>query len=394
MTSPFPNPPTDIATLIQPSTPAAVRQVIIDSLVTLGIRADLWPTRDALYGCMTVVAGVISAGINERTLATKGGWLGTAVGGWLTWLALYMYGVLRTAATFATGPLTLTNALGGTYSFAPFTATFQNPASKKTFTNVTAIALGPGPATSQTIAIQATELGAASNSAPGAITGMVTTMLGVTCSNPGPVLGIDAQDDASLQLECWNSIAANSAYGPRQSFGYAVAQALNSVTGSPVNVNRYLVTPGLAAGAHTGMLTVTLASPSGAADPNDVTGVQASIEALARPECVLVTSQTATPLPVALGLTVYVTATPGLSATTVQAAIASALASFFAAYPIGGRVGPSGFRGLFAAALEGVCYGAWPGVYDVVLSVPADIAMTQFQVATDSIAVTAILVQP
>jgi hypothetical protein len=396
MSNPFPNPPVDVAILIQPSTPEAVRQVLIDSLVTLKIRADLWPTQGSFYAVLTVVANVISAGINERTLATKGGWLGTALGGWLTWLALYMYGVLRTAATFATGTLTLTNALGGTFSFAPFTATFQNSTTKATFTNTEAISLGPGPNTSQTFGIQATAVGSASNSAPGTIDTLVTTMLGVTCSNAGPVLGIDEQDDVSLQLECWNAIAANSAYGPRQSFGYAVQTAVNSVTGSPVNINRYRLTVGLVGGpgtAHTGNLTVTLASPAGPADANDVTGVAARIEAIARPECVNVVTQSATIVNDTRILTVYVSATPGLLASTVQAAIENALAQFFKTYPIGGRVGPSLFRGLFLSALEGVCYSAWPGVFEVTSST-GDLAMTTSQVAVDEISVVVVLVQP
>ena len=178
-----------------------------------------------------------------------------------------MYGVFKTLGTFATGPLTLTNSGGGLYNFAPFTAVFQNPTTKKTYTNVDAISLAPSG--TQTLNIQATQTGTASNSTPNTVTTLVTVMSGVACTNLGPVLGIDDQSDSSLQLECWNSIAANSPFGPAMSFAYAIQNALNSITSSPVNINRWIFSPS----SHTGQVIVTLASPAGAADPNYVTGV-------------------------------------------------------------------------------------------------------------------------
>ena len=385
---PFPNVPQSVESLFQQSTPDVVLGVIVSALVSMGVRADLWPQEDAAYSCMVVVANFISSGINNRIQATKGGWLGTALGAWLTWLALYMYGVMRTMATFATGAVVLTNSGGGSYAFAPFTATFQNPTSLATYTNTIPIALGPGPGTQQTVDVEATAVGSASNSAPGAIITMVTTMLGVTVTNVTPVLGIDEQTDPSLQLECWNAIAANSAYGPRQSIAYAVQTATNIVTGTPVNVNRWTISPS----SHTGQVTVTLASPAGVADPNDVLGVAARIEQIARPMCVTVTTASATPLNITDQFTVWVSASPGLLASTVVTAMNNALAAFFEVYPIGGRIGNGSLQGLFASAIEGVLYGAWPGVYDVQGPVlaspnqgqPVDHVMLSGQVAIDA----------
>jgi hypothetical protein len=396
----IPNPPVAVSALLAPSTADAVVAVIVNSLVTMGVRADLWPEEDAAYCVVVAVANVISSGIDSRAQAIGAAWLPTSAGGWLQWLALYMYGVYKTLVTFATGQLTLTNGGGGTYAFAPSTATFQNPTTKATYTNTTAIALGPGPGTTQAIDVQATVVGSASNSAPGTITGIVTTMLGVTCSNAGPVLGIDQQTDPSLQLECWNAIAANSAYGPRQSIAYAIQQAVNAVTGSPVNINRWLLSPS----SHTGQVTVTVASPAGIADPNDVTGVANEIEAIARPMNVQVITQSATALPITQTLTCYVTATPGLLAVTVQLAIETALAALFESYAVGGLVGASAFQGFFASALEGACTGAWPphptdptipwqsAVYDV--SGASDVAMVVPQVAVDEISVVVVLTSP
>lgn len=393
MPSPFPNPPVDVNALLAPTTDAIVLQVIINSLVTMGIRADLWPTEGALISCMTAVSKIFASAINFTFIpAIKSGWLPTAFGNWLTWLALYMYGVLRVSATFATGPLKLTNNGGGSFTFAPFEATFQNTVTQKTYVNVDAISLAPGPGPTQTITIQATATGTASNASPGDVTTIVTTMLQVSATNLAPILGIDDQSDPSLQLECWNSIAANSPFGPRQSFAYAIQTAINPISLLPVNINRWTISPS----SHTGTVQVYVAAPGGIADPNDVTGVATNIEAIARPECVTVTVASCTTVADTDTLTVYVTATPGLDAATVQTKVAADLAAFFKTYPIGGKTAGA-FTGLFAAAVEGVCFAAWPprptdptipwasSVFDVTGA--NDLALLAGQVAVDSLTV-------
>lgn len=361
MSSPFPNPPVDVNTLLQPTSGDVVTTTIVNALVTLGIRADLWPQEGALRSCMTVVGNVIASVINNTVIpATKAGWLPTSSGNWLAWLALYMYGVQKTRATFATGTERLTNNGGATFSLGAGAVTFQNTTTKKTYVNQTPISLAPGPGTTQDVTIIATEIGTASNANPGDITTIVTTMVGVSCTNLAPVLGIDDQSDPSLQLECWNAIAANSAYGPAQSFGYAIQVAKNTLTSLPVNINRWQVFPT----THTGGVQVWLAAPAGVPDPNDVTGVAASIEAIARPQCVQVTTTAVATVADTDTITVYVTATPGLEASAVQAAVQTALTNLFASYPIGGK--SDGLQqGLFPSAVTGACYGAWPGIFEV-----------------------------
>lgn len=388
---------------MQPISGAVVLSAVVSALVSVGVRADLWPKEGVLLACMTQLCDAVSDFIDDRIAATKAGWLPTSFGAWLTWLALYMYGAVRTSATFASGQLTLTNGGGGLFNFAPFTVTLQNPTTKKTYTNVDPIALAPGPGTSQSIAIQANELGSASNSAPGQISGIVSTMLNVTCSNAAPVLGIDQQSDPSLQLLCWNAIAANSAYGPRQSFAYAIQTAINPLSSSPVNINRWLVSQS----SHTGYVTVLVASPQGAADPNDVAGVGLNVEAIARPMCVGHAEQSAVPVPYTQAINVYVTATPGLSQAAVTAAMNTALNGFFQSYPIQGKTGASGFQGVFASAIEGAIASAWPprpldptipwqsAVFDIELAAGGDLpdlALGLGQVATNGITINVILV--
>lgn len=386
MPSPFPNPPVSIDSLLEPMTTDIVLQVIINSLVTMGIRADLWPKEGVAISCMTAISSIFATAWNTTVLpAIQAEWLPTAAGNWLEWVALYMYGVAKVHASFATGQVTITNNGGGVFSFNPFEVTFQNVDTGATYQNVDPISLGAGPS-SQTIHVQAVVAGTASNAIPGEITIIVTTMLGCTVTNTAAVLGIDDQSDANLQLTCWNAIAANSPFGPRQSFGYAVQTALNSVTFAPVNINRFTITPS----SHTGQVGVVVASPTGAPDPNDVTGVANNIEAIARPECVTVTVSGATPIADSDSIVVWVTSTPGLDAGTVQTAIQTAISNFIQTYPIGGRSVDGINFFLFASAIDGVCFAAWPGVYDV--QGTNDLALAAGQVATNSTSVSVRLV--
>lgn len=379
---PFPpNPPVAIDQLLTPVTAATVQTRIINMLVDLSIRADLWPVRDVAYAVVVVLSLVLQGFFANFLTAVQAGWLPTAAGGWLRWLALYMYGVTPTPATFATGAVTLTNNGGGSFTFAPGEATFQNSTTKATYENVDAISLGPGPGTMQTIDVQATVQGSASNAAPGQVDTIVTTMNAVTVSNASPVLGVDAQSDPSLQLECWNAIAANSPFGPAQSFGYAVQTAVNAVTSAPVNIDRFVTSES----SHTGTVSVWVASPAGAADPNDVQGVLNNILAIARPPCVTPTVASATTVSDADAITVYVTSTPGLVAASVQAAIETAIDNYLATYPIGG-LSSGAFTGLRASAIDGVCFGAWPGVFDV--DGTNDLSLTAGQVAVNNTSVT------
>lgn len=383
---PLPNVPFDITTLLQPWTQDGVRASMVTALVGMGIRADLWPKGGVAGSVMTDMAGRIAAQANDAIAAIKAGWLPTATGGWLTWVALYFYGITRREATFASGSLTVTNTAGGVYNEAPFTVTFQDSASKKTYVNVDAIALAAGPGPTQTIQIQAVEAGSASNAAPLQIDTVVTSLPGVTCSNAAPVLGIDAQSDEELRQECWDSLGARSVRGPRTAYAFAIQIALNSITQTPVNINRWTVT----SSSHKGQVTVVIASPSGVPDANDVTGVATSIEAVARPECVQVTTLAATKLVYSGPVVVYLPPSPGLLQATVAQAVLDAIDAFFVSYPIGGRTA-DGVTGVHGSGIEGAIAGAFPGIFAV--DSPGDLAMTSQQVAVSVISLPDITVR-
>jgi hypothetical protein len=373
-----PNPPVTIAGLLGLPSAATIRAAVVNMLVTAGIRADLWPPGDSASSLLTDVTqeqGSSTAAVIQAAVAA--GWLPTASGGWLTWLAYYLYGITNAyqlrQSTFATGAVSLT-AGSSPLNFAPGQATFQNAVPNaqgvfETYTNTTAIAVGAGG--TQTVQVQCVDAGTQGNAAPGTITNFVTTMLGATVTNPAPVLGTDGISDANLQTLCFNSLGARSVRGPQTAYQYAIQIATNAITGTLVNINRWLVS----SSSHTGQVTVYVAGPDGVTDPNDVAGVVTSIAKVAKPECVQVTVTAATavdyaPAGSAAALTVYMAPLQGLTQAAVQNVVVSAIDSFLSQYPISGLTAdgetgvlPSGIAAAVGAAIS----TSFPGslVYDV-----------------------------
>jgi hypothetical protein len=384
-----------ISDLLTPQTATQVRTTLVNSLVALGIPADKWTPGGALSLILTVTATVYAGFTTLMAQAIGSGFLETATGGWLTLLAYYVYGVTRPAATFASGSLTLTNSGGGTYNYSPGQATFLDTTNGQTYTNTQAIALAPS--SSQTITIACTKTGAIGSAPPGEITTLVTQMLGVTCTNASSVVGQDAMLDANLRLLCTAKLGALSVRGPRSAYAYAIAVAVNAVTGAPVNINRQSITRS----SHTGTVSIVVASPSGVPDPNDVAGVVNSIESGvpglsppwsgARPDCVTVTVTPATGVAYTHALTVWALATPGLVATDVATDIANGLTTYLADFPVGGVTTDQG-TGLWASGIEAQIAASAGGATIISVEGATDLALSAGQVPLDDLSVTVRLV--
>jgi hypothetical protein len=388
----MPNPPLTIAALLGLPTAATIRAQIVNWLVGVGIRADLWPAGDVASSIVTDFAeegGTVFAPIIQAAVAA--GWLPTASGGWLKWLAVYVYGVDPIEATFASGAVKLTNSGGGVYNYQPFQVTFQNLKTKETYQNTQAISLGAGPGATQTVNVQCVDAGTVGNAAPGDVSVLVTSLPGVDVSNALPILGIDAQTDDALRAMCFSSLGARSVRGPRTAYEFAIAIATNASTGSPVNINRNTISPA----SHVGEVDVLVASPQGAPDPGDVTGVATAIEAVARPQGVVVTVAAAVAALYGSGqtLTVWCSPQPGLVAATVQSAVAAALDAFFsskATSPIGGLTA-DGLTGIHGTGVDAAVGAAFPGIFAV--DSPGDLPLASNQVATNAILVSNIIIR-
>jgi hypothetical protein len=194
----------------------------------------------------TLMAGVATAGFKELS-----------AGDWLTITAKQIYNVSRVQAGFASGSITINNTLGGTYSLGVGDITFLNPTTKQTYVNTDSVSIGSHQ-TGVTCGIQAVTAGSVGSAAASAITSFVTPLLGLTCSNPLPLLGADAQGDASLRQMCNNKLDSLSPNGAAGAYAYVATTTLDG-NGALIPVTRVAVDTA----SSVGTVYVWLATASG-----------------------------------------------------------------------------------------------------------------------------------
>lgn len=374
----------DLETLISPPTADQTYNAWVTQLVRLGVPADTWRQGGSLSTILRVVATSFAGFGTLMQSFIEAGFLDFATGDWLTLLAFYVYGVTRVPATYASGNITLTNGGGGLYTFGPGEVVAKDSTTGETYINTAGFTLNP--TSTLTVAFQAVVSGSASSAPIGGIDTLVTTMLGVTISNPGAFVGADPQSDDDLRSMCRNKLGALSMEGPRGAYAYAVTSATR-IDGSPVNINRYSISPS----SSTGTVTVYVAAPSGTPDPSDITAVENQVEAVARPDTVTASVLAVTAVPVTYALTLYAKATSGIDAPGLVALANTALLAAIATYPIGGIPTPPGTQGyLYGEYVEGVVQGAHPSIY--LVTGATDVLLNPGQVATVNVTITARIV--
>lgn len=366
----------DVNTLIQPITEDQALEVELSILETLGVKARSWRVGGAYRTILRVTARMFSGLTSTVAAAIQSNWLEKAAGPWLVRVAKYGYGVDAITATFATGKLRFTNSGGGVYSYNAREVRALWVSEKKAYTNTAPFALNPGD--SILVDIEAVEIGAASSAPPGAIDSLETALLGVTVTNPEAVVGNDSEADETLRQRCLDKLGALSLAGPRGAYAYAVTAAKRN-DGTPVNINRLSVTPD----SSTGVVTIYVASPAGAPDAGDITLVEASIEAIARPDSVTVNVYAATEVPLTATITVWAKRTAGVSASDLEDLVSQALIAAIKTYPIGGFAKPpeqtQGY--LYGDFIARTAMGAHESIYDVD-GADTDQAINPGQVAT------------
>ncbi len=361
--------------LLTPATQDQARSVLVTVLQAVGLQPQNWAKGGIASSLLTGAAALYSSASSQLSNAIAQQWNPTATGGGLQLLSKYFYGTTPPQPTFATGDLVLTNRGGGIYSYAPgqafFSSTVKNDDGvSPVYTNVDAIALGagsPSSPTTQTIEVQAFNVeGSGGNSNPGFVSSLVTSMQGVSVTNPASIVGSDALSDAALRALNISSLAVTgNAFGPRAAYAYAIQAAVNVSSGLPVNVNRWSIS----IDSHTGQVTIVVASPAGPVLLGDLQGISNSIEALGRPDGVTVLpgasgfpSQPASATTVAYepAIDVYVIAPAGTSSSDLADAVETALTTWFEspANPIGGLVASdddhTDFQGIFETGVAGV----------------------------------------
>lgn len=365
--------------LVRPLTRAEVEAKIYAALAARGVTTTAWKPGSVVRTMIAASAIVMHAFSELQARGIRGGFAELAEGKTLTLAAWHGRRVARIEATYAEGSITLTNTGGGVYVLDADDLIVANVESGKQFRNVAPVALGA--LESATVGIRAVEAGAASTSAPGEIAALVTPLLGVTVTNPAPVVGADEETDAELRARYDARLGALSPMGPWDAYTYAARMATR-LDGSRVAVSRVRTVPDGAGG-----LTVYVATASGGVSgvvgnlATDLGAVDEAIAQSAEPLAITAVAASAAVVPVPVTYKAWVLNTSGLSPAQITERIEDALVAWFAVQPIGGhRVGVVGR--LYHDAIRTVIGSSIPEIFHVELTAPAaDVVLAASEVA-------------
>lgn len=275
--------------LITALTPKQIKTKIYETLSDLNASTTAWNPGGVarlMIAVFSIVASMFS--ITIAALA-RSAFLTLSSGPWLTLVARYVFGTERFPATAAIGTITLTNSQGGSFSKAAYSVTVRG-ATGKTYRNSVAFELGP--LSTVTVPFVADAIGTGSNAGVGTVVTLVTTMPGVTVSNPTAFVGRDEERDPDLIARALLKPQSLSPMGARGAYKWFALNATRSSDGALIGVNRVSVSHSSVFGA----VTVMVATPAGALNSSDLADVRANIIKNALPGGVVCGVQTALPL--------------------------------------------------------------------------------------------------
>lgn len=352
-----------------------VMAVQLEVAQAVGLPITAWQSgsvgREILFICAQSIANFTQTSFS----AAAGGLLDYATGDWLTLLAFELYDVTREPATFGTCTVRLTSTSNVGNNFNPGDLRFYNVRTGQTYTSTTGGVLGPGNVTPTTLdlTVQADQAGSDSNAAIGEITGMVTPVFGVTCTNLTVIVGNDEEADDALRERCRESLAKASPNGPSDAYNYFAKTATRSSDGSSIGVTRTNVVQG------NGTIIVYVANAAGPIDAADLSDVNMSIQLNAVPTGFSADVVNATAVTVPVSVTIYLSRTSTLTAAQLTTLIDDKLTTYFANAPIGGYQAGGGY--IFTSAIIGQIYEASGDILRIVLTSPStDVALDEDEV--------------
>lgn len=359
-------------------------EILADELATAqanGLQTTTWQVGSVIRTILVIVANALAAFSQIIVEPIKGGF-GDLLSSlaWATLWAKQTYNVDAIVAQPATGTVDFTNATGKTYTWNPGDIIVAHSVTGKLYRNTLTTTILPS-ATTANVPIASVEVGTANNAVPDTITVLVgPSMSGVTVNNPQAVLGADDETVAALVPRARESLGALSPHGPKDAYNFVAKTPSYSATSSPITRTSTYGDPS------TGLVSVYLATATGAPTPADIAVVQLAIEKWSEPWGVNSTAVPATNVVVNISYTVWVSS--GLSAAVISTAINNALAAYFASIPIGGTVTAPATGQLYFDALVVViataqtASGQSLGIVRADLNVPAsNVALTPSQVA-------------
>jgi hypothetical protein len=377
----------DFDSLMARQSVADIKASMIAACETVGFYVSRLPGLSRLRKmALDAVPAIVNTATAVNAEAIRGGLLDYASGVWLELLAINLFGIEagRIRETFATTRVTFTNASAQTYIFDDDEVVVSNGAVTYKAAAFSLAATG-NPGASITVDVTATIAGSSGSADAGAITTMVTTFGGVTCTNASAAVGTDEETDAQLRTRCRLSRAALSNAGHVDAIRF-VALSATYEDGTPVGVTRVQVVEDIPS---MGDVSVYLADADGAVSDEAKDRVDHLLRTLVIPTGVnYIDTYSATNVIVAITHTSRFKESDGLSEEEREALVEEALAEMFASHPIGGYVeaGPDGvmYRGEIATTIgtvQGEENGARP-IKSVTVSVPSgDVTLEPGEVA-------------
>jgi len=355
------------------------KRAIINTATLVGLKTENWAEGGYTRTLVALFAQLYKTVGDVVRLIAASGFLDTAEGDWLTLLAKNLFNVERIDATFAkaSNGLTLTNGGGGLYIFEAGDVVVAHSSTGKTYRNTTGGTLSAGIGQTLTLDLEAEEAGTASNAGVGTITVLVTTFLGVTCTNPVALAGLDAESDEALRQRCRDSLAALSVGGIKRAYEF-FAQSAERDDGTGVGITRVKVMPA----AGDGTVDVFIATAAGEVPVDDVAIVQAIFDEEVTPYGFDATAITATAVPLTVPCTIWIPSSLGMSEADAREAVFDALQAYVESLPIGGVVITPATGKVYWRALLGVVENSIPGMLKAVLSSEVDIAIADGEVPT------------
>lgn len=360
-----------LSDLIKPVSPTQAKATILGLAQQLGLSTETWAEGGFTRITIAIMAQLISTMSGMIALVAAGGFLDLAKGGWLTLLAWNVYRVARLDALAASGQIVLTNTGGGRYDVDPGDLTFAHATTRKTYRNTTGGTLNPGNGQTLTLTIQAEEDGPDSTAQPGTITVLVTTLLGVTCSNPAALVGIAEELDPALAQRCRDSLALLSPGAPKAAYLFVAKSAL-ATDGTPLGITRARLMPALG----DGNVDMYVATPSGAASSDQVARVQELEDARVTPYGFTTTVLMSTNVPISAPLTIWISDSVTDDDTAVKTNVATLMGSSITTAPIGGFVVAPATGKIYWRMLLGAAERAYPSdTIKVQLATETDISV-------------------
>lgn len=361
------------ATLESLITPAT-RDEMLETLLSIAAALDA-PTTSWIEGDPTLTQfmtfGQKCSDLSQIAVDIAKGGFGDLLpsDGWADIWALSRFKVTRIPATAASGTVDLTcDATAAGHTYDPGEIIIAHVTTHKTYRNSAPVTVVPS-TTIDDVPFVADEPGVASNAAPASLTVMVSSIVGVTISNPESFIGTDKETTSQLVTRARSSLGSFSPNGPKDAYNYVATTPFLpdgtplSNTSTPITRTRTVVDEA------TGELSVYLATSAGAPTAPDVAIVQAAIDKYAEPWGTTATAAAATEVVQAVTYQAWVKDSQ-LTAAQLELAIGLALALYFSLLALGGDVVPPDDGRLYVEALEQVIGHAAVGITRVVVSVP------------------------